>query len=144
MRELDAVISAAEEMEAKLNLAAKQDQPSLAAVTSSYGAARQPRGNTAAKGRFPYAKGAAMLAEATMVEVTLTVTLTRALLLPLLHKVLILNPLVTALSTMWVGLQVLVPNRTTLQISVAFAKALGTPYTIAGSWRGLRHKLPKG
>ena len=33
MQELDSVISAAEEMDAKLNLAAKQDQPGLAAVT---------------------------------------------------------------------------------------------------------------
>ena len=58
MQELDVVISVAEEMEAKLNLAAKQDQPSLnlAAVTSSYGAARQPR-NTVAGGRSPYARG---------------------------------------------------------------------------------------
>ena len=50
--------------------------------------------------------GAAMLAEATilpeatMVEVTLTSTLPHALLLPLLHKVQTVNPLVTALSTM--------------------------------------------
>ena len=70
-----------------------------------------------------------MLVEATMVEVTLTITLTHALLLPLLHKVLILNPLVTALSTMWVGQQVLVPNRTTLQRSAVSVKALGTPST---------------
>ena len=34
MQELDSVISAAEEMEAKLNLAAKQDQPSLAAIAA--------------------------------------------------------------------------------------------------------------
>ena len=144
MQELDAVISAAKEMEAKLNRAAKQDQPSLAAVTSGYGAARQPRGNTAAGGRSPYARGGSNAGRGSKVEVSLTVTLTHALLLPLLHKVLTLNPLVTALSTMWVGLQVLMPNRTMLQTSVAFAKALGTPYTIAESWRGLRHKLPEG
>ena len=35
MQELDSVISAAEEMEAKLNLAAKQDQPSLAAIRTT-------------------------------------------------------------------------------------------------------------
>ena len=57
MQELDVVISAAEEMEAKLNLAAKQDQPSLAAVTGGYGAAKKPRGNTAGGGRSPYARG---------------------------------------------------------------------------------------
>ena len=34
MQELDSVISAAEEMEAKLNLVAKQDQPSLAAIAA--------------------------------------------------------------------------------------------------------------
>ena len=46
-----------------------------------------------------------MLAEATMVEVALSSTLTHALLLPLLRKVQTLNPLVTALSTMLVSMQ---------------------------------------
>ena len=35
MQELDSVMSAAEEMEVTLNLAAQQDQPSLAAVATS-------------------------------------------------------------------------------------------------------------
>ena len=56
MQELDSVISAAEEMDAKLNLAAKQVQPSLAAVTGTYAAARKTRGNTTG-GRAPYARG---------------------------------------------------------------------------------------
>ena len=60
MQELDSVISAAEEMEAKLNLAAKQDQPSLAAIAAPQrggsGAARKARGG-AAGGRTPYSRG---------------------------------------------------------------------------------------
>ena len=55
VQELDSVISAAEEMEAKLNLAAKQDHPSLAAVAGGYGSAKKPRGNTA--GHSSYARG---------------------------------------------------------------------------------------
>ena len=59
------------------------------------------------------AEGPTMLAEATVVEATMvevapTRTLAHALLLPLLHMVQMLNPLVAALSTMWVRLQV--PN----------------------------------
>ena len=56
MQELDLVLSAAEEMQAKLNLAAKQDQPGTAAVTSGYGTARNSRGS--AGGRSPYGRGA--------------------------------------------------------------------------------------
>ena len=60
MQELDSVISAAEEMEAKLNLAAKQDQPSLAAIAAPQrgdsGAARKARGG-AAGGCTPYSRG---------------------------------------------------------------------------------------
>ena len=56
MRELDLVLSTAEEMQAKLNLAAKQDQPGTAAVTSGYGTARNSHGS--AGGRSPYGRGA--------------------------------------------------------------------------------------
>ena len=62
MQELDSV-SAAEEMEAQLNLAAKQDPPSLAALSHAdgrntpqrggHGAARKPRGGTGGA-RGPY------------------------------------------------------------------------------------------
>ncbi|DBA98303.1 TPA: hypothetical protein ACH3X1_001223 [Trebouxia sp. C0004] len=44
-------------MEAKLNLAAKQDHPSLAAVGGSYGSAKNPRGNTG-EGRSPWGSNA--------------------------------------------------------------------------------------
>ena len=43
-------------MEAKLSLAAKQDQPSLAAVAGGYGSAKRSHGHTAG-GHFPYARG---------------------------------------------------------------------------------------
>ena len=76
---------------------------------------------------------ATMLPEATMVEVALNSTLPHALLLPLLHKVQTVNPLVTTLSTMWVRLQVPhLPNGGIL-ISALSATLLGTTSTTAGS-----------
>ena len=52
----------------------------------------------------------------------------------LTHKVQTLNPLVTALSTMWVRLQVLnLPRSGTLLRHVRFARSLDTTSTIAGS-----------
>lgn len=78
--------------EAKLNLAAKQDQTSLAAVTGDKGAPKKSRGSTLLVVAPHMVRGVAMpakamLAEATMVEVALTSTVTHALLLPLLQKV---------------------------------------------------------
>ncbi|KAL3131360.1 hypothetical protein ABBQ38_008000 [Trebouxia sp. C0009 RCD-2024] len=66
MQELDPLITAAEEMEAKLNLASKQEQPSLAALQHAdgrntpqrggHGPARRP-GRRGSRGPYPNNRG---------------------------------------------------------------------------------------
>ena len=121
-------------MEAKVNLAAKQVQPSLAAVTGTYGAVKKPHGYTAG-GRAPYGRGGrgnnagrgnkgrgrshqysdSCTAAASPAQGADT------------------EPLVTVLSTMWVRLQV--PEHIMLLRSVPTATLLGTPSMTVESWR---------